>query len=149
MNVEDVLPENGSYAEITVGVDVRGDGLRPDEITRGLGMQPTRVLSKGSSWPGQPGRVASIDAWVSWSPLSVCLDLEARVKDAVAALRARAHVLKQLREQGLLITLCVAIYGHGKFPAISLSSPTIAELGELGLALDIDCYGTDRGDNCT
>lgn len=128
----------GSIDATTVGLSVYGDDLDPDEITRLLGVAPTKVCRRGERWrpqlpPARTGMWLLTEPWASEEPdrlTSRLLDRLPGDPDCWAALRSRFRV-------AIGYGISLEDWNRG----FSLSAATVARLAVLGVEVGFDIYG--------
>ena len=130
-----VLP--GSRVELVLGL---GD-LQPAAVSILLRMVPTRAFAKGEVQHGS-SRVRDHGLWIREVELPGWHWPEENVAELVAMLRAEPRWDEVLALRGLQ-SAQVAIAYHGAVETMAgfhLDRDLVAELGALGLELDIDLY---------
>jgi len=131
----------GPVDEVTVTLRVMGDDLDPDEVTRQLGVQPTRSRKKGQSL--KSGHISRSGIWMlegndpKPTPLDEQIDhLLARMTDDLTVWTA----LSKRFRMDVYCGLFVATWSRGE----SVSLEIMKKLVDRGTSLGLDIYGPDE-----
>lgn len=121
-----------------------GDALDPAEITRLLGVEPSRAESKGQAITGRSGhvRIAKTGRWCHELNESVPGDLDAQVQELLARGHPPIEVWRELASRFEIDLFCGWFMAEGN-EGIELSPATLLALGERGIRLGIDLYAPD------
>jgi|SRR5579864_395766 len=120
---------------------ISGEDLRPDEITRLLGIAPTRVHLRGE--PRGHGKscesVWERSLWLLQSPLGDSRDPVEHLDWLMRVLESKRSAVKGLRGKYAMDLFCgfSSETGQGGF---TLDAVTVHRLGRLGLPLSFDLY---------
>lgn len=127
-----------------------GDDLDPEEISRILGVQPTKGVKKGGTFTTPKGKevVAWTGFWRLNAPDEYPRDLDKQVATLFAALSTDLEAWRalSLRFGG---NIFVGLFLSGFNEEQSLSPTTTYAIGRRGLALDLDIYSGDDLDETT
>ena len=130
--------------ETAVSLGFFGDDLDPDEISRLLGGIPTVGVRKGGVWKTSRGfeKVAKSGSWRIKAERSNPGDLDGQITDILARLSSDLTTWKDLsrRFEGRLFC---GLFMENTNDGLRLEAPTIAAIGDRGLALDLDIYAPD------
>ncbi len=117
-----------------------GDDFDPDEITRLVGLQPTRTNRKGKLR-------AKFDAWCysSGKVIDEVIDIYEMSSRLIEILEPKTSVILEAIERfrlsaELQIILWITMDDSKSTPAIGFESETIAFLNSVGASIDIDTY---------
>lgn len=123
---------------------VFGDALDPAEVTRLLGVEPSRAESKGQAITGRSGhvRIAKTGRWYLELHESVPGDLDAQVQELLARVHQDIVVWRELASRFDLDLFCGWFMAGGN-EGVELSPATLLALGERGIRLGIDLYAPD------
>ncbi|WP_421505484.1 DUF4279 domain-containing protein [Brucella pseudogrignonensis] len=118
-----------------------GDDLDPEEISRILGVQPTKGVKKGGTWTTPKGKeiVAWSGYWMLSAPDESPGELDKQVATLFAALSTDLEAWRalSLRFRGnIFVGLFLSGFNEGQ----SLSPATTCAIGLRGLELDFDIY---------
>jgi len=117
-----------------------GDDFDPDIVTERIGIQPSRILRKGSplprfsSWAFSSGKVTSeiVDVY----------ELSSRV---IATLAPHAEAIRSVMEDNdlsafLEVVLHISMDESLSTPAIGFDTSVVEFLAKIGASIDIDTY---------
>lgn len=120
-----------------------GDDLDPGEVSVVLGLRPTRANRKGDvpKVKGPPSAPYRVGSWILCTEASVISrDLRRHIDWLLDALEGKDEALRFLQDRGYtnrFFCLWLSAYGHG---GPILSPPQLKRLGELNIALELDCH---------
>lgn len=133
--------------ETAVSLGFFGDDLDPDEISRLLGGIPTVGVRKGGVWRTSRGfeKVAKSGSWRIEAERSNPGDLDGQIIDIFARLSSDFTTWRNIsrRFEGRLFC---GLFMENTNDGLRLEAPTIAAIGDRGLALDLDIYAPDTAD---
>jgi hypothetical protein len=116
------------------------DDIDPDEITKLLGMQPTKVRKKAQPIP-------KYNSWEysSGKEVSEVIDVYKMSSAVIAALEPKAEeIAKIVKEKNLIAELQVVLWismdDSISIPAIGFEKETVAFLAKVGASIDVDTY---------
>lgn len=128
---------------------VIGDDLVPEEITKALGCEPTREMRKGEpfSWNkhGKP-RIAKSGMWRIEAEDKLPGNLDEQVSEILAQLSDDKEVWRSLSDRYDIDLFC-GLFMESSMEGIGLSSESMLALGQRGIEIDFDMYGTDEAEN--
>jgi hypothetical protein len=121
-----------------------GDDLDPDEISRLLGGIPTVGARKGGVWKTSRGfeKVAKSGSWRIEAERSNPGDLDGQIIDIFARLSSDLTTWRDLSRRFEGRFFC-GLFMENTNDGLRLEAPTIAAIGDRGLALDLDIYAPD------
>lgn len=122
---------------------IKGDDLVPEEISRLLEQKPDRTHQKDEVVLTALGRkrTAKTGLW------EICADncrpenLDAQIRDLLAALTQDTAVWREISGR-FQISICSSLFLEETMGGFDLSPETIQMLGERGIGLDVDIWGT-------
>lgn len=120
-----------------------GKNLDPDDVSRRLALVPGDSHRSGDPHLGKAGRRYadfSEGLWALSSSLVETASLEEHLGDIISRVGPKSDVLRELRLLGFRTDVFVGVFGQGGNSGFSISSATLAALGELGLTLEVDIY---------
>lgn len=124
-----------------VSLVVKGSDLRPDEVTRFLGVRPTGVREPGPSQWGRPGEVDG--QWSVSHDEHVSRDFHEQLDGILSVAEATRAELGQLAEQGYEVT--VDLYGFaGNDCSLALRPEEITRIALLGFPLRVAANMNER-----
>lgn len=116
------------------------DDIDPDEITKCLGIQPTRTRKKAQPIP-------KYNSWEysSGKKVSEVIDIYELSSTVTGALESKAEdIAKVVKEKKLVAELQVVLWismdEEISTPAIGFEKETIAFLDKVGASIDVDTY---------
>ena len=118
---------------------IYGDQLEPDEISRRLGIMPSKSQTKGQ--PGQAGGLAPVGGWFLTSKGQIeSRDVQRHIVWILDQISEREPVLKEIQGQGFeMDVFCywASAHGHG---GPELSHNIMQRLSSLRLKIGFDVY---------
>lgn len=136
-----------TYTKVRVDFLISEPDLPLDDITRELGIKPSKIIRRGQPTPGGKGGYRR-DAWYLSSGLSPDTYLENHVRavlqqvhplrDKVSSLCARLNTVPE-------VSACVESYGADR-PALHVDEHLVLQIADLGASFDIDFYIFDPDD---
>lgn len=132
----------------SVSLIVWGSGFDPGEVTRLLGMRPSKAWRKGErrSYRDRDGvrrYFMSVNEWSGWKKWPTDRQAEASIERQlarwVARLRPKVVALRSLRRRGISMELDCCIIASRSIRT-ELPADLVASIGKLGLALEITWY---------
>lgn len=131
----------------TATLRFRGDDIDPEEVSRTLGVQPTKSAKKGGIWITPKGQkiIAGTGFWHLSIPEESPGDLDKQVTELFSMLSDDFDAFRTLavRFQG---NIFVGLFLSGFNEGLSLSPTTVSAIGIRGLVLDLDIYSGEHGD---
>lgn len=134
-----------TYASVEVKVTLRlmGADLEPQEVTLALGLEASSSHRRGDVRKNRAGREYSAyteGLWELHSTLEATASLDQHLRSLLGLLRGRHEVIRKLRDEGLRADLLIGIFGSDSNVGFGVSPESLAEIAELGLALEFDVY---------
>jgi len=126
--------------EIKPSLVVRGFRVSPEEITRLLGVSPTKTWVRGDLVVPLSSVLKRKDnAWLLAAP---CAHTEPLTKQVEALLTKIAPAAAKFRQlpQGSVVELYCAIYDYERSVVIQFSKRALHDLAEIGAGIGIDYY---------
>jgi hypothetical protein len=110
----------------------------PEDVTRVLGLQPTRTWRKGDMNP-ETGLERNHTRWSLESRLQESEPLEFHVDDVLQQLDGVAGSIRDLaaKYNG---TLQLVAYVYTQYPGLCMAPEQVKDLANLGLSFDFDFY---------
>lgn len=121
---------------------IRSDDVPPDEVTRRIGLQPTRTCVKGTPFGRRDsGFVTKTHLWALDAPESPG-ELDEKVGSVVAAIEAVAPAISGLRSACSIEFVIVyeGWVGNSSLGGLQLTAHATQVLAQAGAALDVDIY---------
>jgi hypothetical protein len=124
---------------------ITGEDLQPDEITRLLGAAPTRSHARGDARRRPRGGATSYDfgMWLIEADPYEPEGIDAQTEDILSQLSTDLAVWRDLAARYHLDLFCGLFLGSTNEGG-GLSPATMRALGERGIALDLDIYGSNQ-----
>jgi hypothetical protein len=144
----DTVWVGGPIPWFSISLSISAEDLDPDEITRLLGIQPTKAWRKGVPQFGREGRVPTFGAWstslrrdetTEW-------DVEAAISLVLDRIHVRGEVWNQVVSNAkarIFVGLTLDTYNRGFGFAPSL----LRRIAELEIQLDFDIYAEVAASN--
>ena len=131
--------ENEYYAYFTVV-----GSFEPDEITRKVGVTPTKCWCEGDLNP-RSGLKYSFSRWILRSRLETAASLETHVTDVLDQLDSNRTTFREISiELGGVMELVA--YFYRDYPGLSMEHDLIQRMAEYSLSIDCDFYWMQSGD---
>lgn len=123
------------------------DELDPSHISEVLGAQPTVGVRKGGIWNTHSGaeKIAVTGSWRLNFERRSPGDLDGQIQEILAKLTSDTAAWRVLSERYKGRIFCGLFLASGN-EGISLEPATITAIGERGLLLDFDIYGSEMPD---
>ncbi|MDB9519336.1 DUF4279 domain-containing protein [Roseofilum reptotaenium CS-1145] len=127
------MDENEHYAYFTIT-----GSFNPDEITRRVGVEPTRCWSKGDPHPTTHFE-CKCSRWSLFSRLDSKEELEAHVCDVFIQLEQNSEAFQNLSQE---FGACMQLVGYFKtiYPGLHFERDMIEKLAKYSLEVDFDFY---------
>jgi hypothetical protein len=134
--------------EFTMSLQIRHPHVAPDEVTRGLGMQPqhawrvgeTRRNAEGAAIGGAYHESLWMCALMEHPELSSdVVGVESQLQHVIGALRRSFDFLQSLRESGGVAELHISIFARQEF-RLELSAELLASLAQMGIAMALEVH---------
>ena len=124
-----------------------GDDLDPAEITAALGAEPTVGVRKGGHWLTKSGaeKIAPRGSWRMEAERCEPDDLDGQINDLLDGLSNDLPAWRSFSQRYRGRAFCGLFLASGN-EGLTLRSETLARLGERGLLIDLDIYGSDMPD---
>lgn len=126
--------DNEAYAYFCI----EGFPFDPEELTKRLGIQPTKIWRKGDIHPKTRYEV-QLNRWMLYSRLGKEKWLEDHVSDVLLQLDACSEALTPLTLE-CEAKLQLVGYFHQSYPGFQLDRGTTKKIGAYNLILDCDFY---------
>jgi hypothetical protein len=121
-----------------------GDDLVPDEVTKLLGCEPNikMIIGEPFSWgkQGKP-RLAKSSMWRISATDQLPGDLDKQIEEMLSLLTNDLTVWSQLSKKYKIDIFC-GLFMESDMEGISLSAKSMLALGERGIEIDFDMYGS-------
>ncbi len=121
---------------------IRSDDVPPDEVTRRIGLQPSRTRVKGTPFGRRgSGAVTKTHLWALDAP-EIPGELDEKVGSVVAAIEGVAPAIAALRPACSIEFVIVyeGWVGNSSLGGVQLTSHATQVLAQAGAALDVDIY---------
>jgi len=137
----------GVLHKSAVSVGFYSDELDPSHISEVLGAQPTSGVKKGGVWTTSMGveKIAVTGSWRIKSEHRSPGDLNGQIQEILAKLTSDTTAWRGLSERYQGRIFCGLFLASGN-EGVRLESETISAIGERGLLLDFDIYGSELPD---
>ncbi len=123
-----------------------GDALIPGEITAMMGAQPTYSQVNGEVLIGKNTgikRIAKFGMWQMDTDRREPGDLDGQIQETLGKLTDDLDVWSEIGKRFEVDFFCGLFMAESN-EGLSISSRTLALLGQRGIELDLDIYGQDR-----
>ena len=138
-----------TISKTKVCLRVIGDDLIPNEISKLLGNEPTRMMIKGEpfSWSkqGKP-RIAKSGMWRIEASEKIPGNLDEQISELLSQLTGNLDIWRSLSEKYTIDMFC-GLFMEASMEGISLSAKSLLSLGQRGIEIDFDMYGPDEDEN--
>jgi len=123
--------------KFSASICITGDGLNLEEISRTLGLTPTRIERGGGH------KVKSSDLWLFQAPISSERPLNEHITALWDAVRSQIPYLRELKKKFQVDVLCVYVgaYFRGSFEVDHRCLSLFEELGvpfRIGVSVDLE-----------
>ncbi len=116
----------------------------PSDVSRSVGIEPTKSWKKGELGPG--GRSRDTSCWTLQSTLGFDDCLEAHVANVLDQLDANAVAFQKVsREFGGCMQLVAEFNAH--YPGLHFERAMVERLALYALSIDFDFYGCEESGN--
>ena len=123
-------------SEVKIVFRILGDGLS-SELSSLLNGINGKLVEKGYAFPNS-GKVNDVDYWEFETPYEACEDVEECLLDGLSWLLG-SNVGKALAGSGYELFLDIVLrLDKDHIPSFSLENETVAQLGQLGVCIDVD-----------
>jgi hypothetical protein len=109
-----------------------------DEITKRIGLQPTKSWQAGEIVPPVPAP-PKFNAWQLRSRIATSGQVERHVLDVLDQIRGREADLRDLAQKYVVRMQCVGYYKDYN-PGFRLEPEIVRRLAECGMVVDLDAY---------
>ena len=138
----------GPVSTTKASLRIFGDDLDPDEITRALGMPPTKARRKGEPFrnegTGAEG-IARRNGWWLDAEDRTPGDLDGQVRELLGVLTEDLSVWADISSRCQRLDMfCGLFLGEGN-QGETLSPDTLQALGARNIELGLDIYGPEQG----
>jgi hypothetical protein len=148
---KDTVWVGGPIPWFSISLSISAEDLDPDEITRLLGIQPTKAWRKGVPQSGRAGREGRVPTFGRWSTglrrdETTEWDVEEAISLVLDRILVKDEVWKQVVSNSkarIFVGLTLDTYNRGFGFAPSL----LKRIAELGLMLDFDIYAEVSASN--
>lgn len=137
-----------SKPEMDVTLELTGDGFSPEEVTRAIGLAPTKTWRAGDLVQGTQVRRRH-DGWVFGLPYRRAHDMEALLKELLDALGPyAARIAGAIEKFRLKSTISFGVYidVRGQTPSCFFTAGTLTRLANLRADLNIDLILTESSE---
>ena len=135
----------GEFDRSKVTLRIIGDNLSPDEITKLLGVSPTKSEKKGDVTIGKVSktqRVAKTGRWSIESNLPDEIDVEIKINNLLDIVSNDNHVWSEINNKYKTDIFC-GLFMEAENRGFSLSVKTLNRLASLGIEVGFDIYAPD------
>ena len=124
--------------EMQVGLRLFGDGFSPEEVTRTVGLQPTKTWRKGESVQNTLIR-RKVDGWAFELPYEKTLELEEMIRRLLDKLEPyREKLVEVSRDLGLNMQFEWVMYIANQAPKGHIAADVMQRVASYGADLDMD-----------
>lgn len=142
------MNDPGRIRKVKVKLMILGFTEQPDEMSRILGVSPSRTWTKGEPVaPGAHNRQPQ-NGWQLSAPVD---PINAEANSAVESLLSLfpdRSAFRRLPSEAEVQLTCT-VYAYGERPWLYFSRQTVSMLGEIGASLDVDIYDLSEGSGQT
>lgn len=131
----------GALESTRVSLRVFGDELDPQEVTDLLGCPPTRQARKGDLRPS--GHAERTNGWWLRADKREPGDLNAQISEILARLTNDMTIWSDLKTRFRMELFC-GLFMRSANDGLRLPAETLAAIGDRGIDLDLDIYGSDE-----
>lgn len=131
-----------------VTLRIGSEDLIPDEITKLLGATPTHTQTKGEQIVGRKTghvRIAKMGMWRLCAKDREPEDMDGQIEELLRQTTSDLAVWRSIGEKHEIDLFCGLFLGVSN-EGMSLSSKSLAALGERGIQLALDIYSGDDED---
>lgn len=134
----------GILSKSAASLSFFGDDLDPEEITRKLGGEPTVGVRKGGTWLTSRGveKIALKGSWRLVAERCEPGDLDGQINRLLDRLNDDFESWRDLSARFRGRVFCGLFLNSGN-EGLTLAPPTLTRIGERGLLLDLDIYGSE------
>lgn len=128
-------------SEINIEFCIKGENVNPVDITKIIGIAPSRFYSKGDQIKNKP-MFRDHSLWEIETGFQLSFDVNNQLKMIIDMLNAKKEVIKKLTSQyDVLISFIIVVnFINQDKPAIYLSKEVISFLNEIGADIQFDYY---------
>jgi hypothetical protein len=122
-----------------------GDELDPKELTLLLGCEPSGAERKGQEIVGRSTgkvRVAKTGSWRLSATKREPGNLDAQIEEILSKLSSDLSVWRMISERYRVDLFC-GLFLNGENEGLTISSKSLSDLGNRGIELGFDIYGSD------
>jgi len=125
----------------SVVFQIFGMNISPNSISDQLGLAPDESLAPDTVIGTYKGKehTTGVGTW-SISGRSETKQLETQIEELLPALRLRKEALEELKRLGWKMRFFCGVFTDNAAPGVSLPSEMLAEVGDLGIDIDIMYY---------
>lgn len=134
-----------------VTLRICGDDLLPDEITRLLGVSPTRAQTKGDEIIGKTTgqvRIAKAGMWRLSSPDREPEDIDGQIREILGLATNDLAVWQDITQRYRADLFC-GLFMRVSNEGLSISAASLQALGVRGIELSLDIYGGNDAEDVT
>lgn len=137
----------GPLHRSAVSLGFYGDDLDPDELTRGLGGEPTVGVRKGGTWLTARGveKIARRGSWRIEVERSTPADVDGQIRAILEPLTTDLEVWRDFAARYRGRFFCGLFLASGN-EGLTIKPDTLAAVGARGLVIDLDIYGAEPAD---
>lgn len=121
-----------------VKLDIFSEVLECDEISRRIGISPTRIINKGMSRGKSPVLRYKENIWSFESDISIRQDIDQHIERLREILGIYASKIFELKPACSI--QCTCVVESEDAPVLNLAPELIGFLSSMGASLDIDLY---------
>ena len=127
-----------SKPEMCVALRLRGKRFAPEDVTRVVGLSPSKTWRAGEPIPATTAKRKD-DRWEFGLSYRETFDMEEMLKELLDTIEPyRERITAAAKEFGLVREISFGVYIREQTPACWFSADTMRRLADLGADLDID-----------
>ena len=130
----------GTDTEVCAGFKLTGADFDPDEVTRRVGLEPTRTWRAGDI--RRPGATAAkISCWSLYTDLEQTWDTDRHIAQVIDLLRPHIQSINAVRKElRLEAEFACVLYIRSKRPALHFDRAILDVVDALDAEIDVDIY---------
>ncbi|HEY3348945.1 MAG TPA: DUF4279 domain-containing protein [Thermoanaerobaculia bacterium] len=124
--------------KVLVSLKILGFSAAPEEVTRRVGLEPTKTWQQGDLIPRTTRHLASSGWEISASDVGGA-ELSPQMEALFGRIQGREASIAEFSRDAR-IELSIVVYAHESVPALHLPRETVEYLNRLHSSVDIDLY---------